>query len=235
MKRMTEAWFRFNGVRSDALGLRLVRMPERRGARRAGESVRLPGRDGALWLDGGAYEPWRMEIECETTADWNERAARLLLLGPGELVLSDEPERALRVRIAQGIRTAQEEAAYDRKRVWIEAECQPYRYFLPEAEAIELTEEGWIENPGTAPSLPRIEVQAAGEWTLLIGGQLIESADGSVIIDSELRDCLSADGALLANDRVTLGEFPVLQSGANAVQWSGGIEKLVIRPRWRDL
>lgn len=116
--------------------------------------------------------------------------------------------------------------------------CQPYRYKYPEADAVTLTTSGGtVTNSGSVASLPRIKVTAAGDFTLTVGGELIEVTGGSIIIDSELQDCLDADGALLANSRVTLdaGSFPRLNPGANVVSWTGGVTKVEVTKRERDL
>lgn len=113
-------------------------------------------------------------------------------------------------------------------------ECQPYRYHYPQTDLV-LTSPGTIENPGTYPSEPRIAVTATGSFTLSVNGCLMEFTGGSIIIDSKLRDCLSADGASLANDRATLTEFPHISPGANAVSWTGSVSRLDITPRWRDI
>ena len=61
MQRLGEAWFAYNGKQCAQMGLRLLRMPVRRAAERLGERAQALGRDGYLWMDGGAYAP--VEIE----------------------------------------------------------------------------------------------------------------------------------------------------------------------------
>lgn len=47
-----EAWFKFNGIDSRSMGIRVTKMPETVRAARRMESVEIPGRSGALHLDG---------------------------------------------------------------------------------------------------------------------------------------------------------------------------------------
>jgi len=58
---------------------------------------------------------------------------------------------------------------------------------------------------------------------------------GSIIIDSEMRDCLSTDGASLANNRAILTEFPVLESGYTSISWTGSVSSVTIKKRVRYL
>jgi phage-related protein len=62
-----------------------------------------------------------------------------------------------------------------------------------------------------------------------------ENVTGGIIVDSELCDCFTADGLMLANNLATLDEFPTLKAGANTIAWAGAVTKVVITPRWRDL
>jgi len=235
MKRIGEAWFSFCGVRSDAMGLKMARMPVRGSAARRGENVRVPGRSGGLWIDGGAYEQMKIGIECESADGFDEKRVRAWLQGAGELVFSDEQDRAYSARAAQGCEFESAVEGYDRLKVQAEFVCQPLRMHRPEAEEIVLASAGTVMNPGSAQSEPRIFVEAEGDFALAVNGELIEVTGGSIVIDSELRDCLSPDGAQLANGRATLDAFPVLKPGANLISWTGDVSKVAIRPRWRDL
>ena len=80
-----------------------------------------------------------------------------------------------------------------------------------------------------------MEIEAEGDFALAVNGDLIEVKGGSVIIDSELKECIGPDGAQLANGRVALERFPVLESGRNAVSWAGDVRKVTIVPRWREI
>jgi len=262
MQRLGEAWFAYNGKQCAQMGLRLLRMPVRRAAERLGERAQALGRDGYLWMDGGAYAPVEIEAECMTADGADLRAARewLMSAGEAELLFSDEPDRAYLARAA-AFEAENELDCYERKRVAVRFICQPHRYLYPAAADIVLTAGGTVVNPGTAASEPRISVQATGDFILYVNGTAIEagaapesldSADGgpaeaglagqearnlgaSVIIDSRLRDCLETDSVTLANGRVIMADFPVLSPGPNAVSWTGAVTKVTITPRWRDV
>ena len=235
MQRLGEAWFAYNGKQCAQMGLRLLRMPVRRAAERLGERAQALGRDGYLWMDGGAYAPVEIEAECMTADGADLRAARewLMSAGEAELLFSDEPDRAYLARAA-AFEAENELDCYERKRVAVRFICQPHRYLYPAAADIVLTAGGTVVNPGTATSEPRISVEATGDFILYVNGTAIE-AGASVIVDSLLRDCLETDGVTLANGRVIMADFPVLSPGQNAVSWTGAVTKVTITPRWRDV
>lgn len=235
MKRDAEMDFTFAGRSAREMGLRLKRLPARGMAARRGESVSVPGRDGALWLDGGARTSLLVEAECETLHGFDEAAAREWLSQEGKLIFSDEPERAWRAQMTQEMRFSQALEGYARKFCRIPFSCGPYRYHEPETGEILLLSTGSITNPGTASAAPKITVSATDDFTLTVSGCLIECTGGTIIIDSELCDCLEADGATLANGRAALTEFPLLSPGANAISWTGSVTTVQIEPRWRDI
>jgi phage-related protein len=63
---------------------------------------------------------------------------------------------------------------------------------------------------------------------------MIDIEGGSVVIDSETMECFDSAGRL-ANDRVSMDEFPRLLPGDNPVTWSGNVTSVLIDGRWRNL
>ena len=236
MKKLNEAWFEFAGVRSDARGLRLLRMPRRYSPVKRGIHEEVSGRDGYLWLPEAAYMPVDISVECESMDGYNADAMWEWLLNTGEawLRFSDEPDRAYKAQVIDAAHSENKFLRFDRKQLTIPFRCQPHRYEYPESAAVSPVD-NLVYNPGTAESLPRIVVQASGDWSMTVGGQLIEVTGGGIIIDSELRDCLAVDGATLANSRVTLSEFPKLQPGANPINWTGAVSSVAVHRRVRFL
>lgn len=236
MQRLSEAWFAYNGRRCADMGLKLRRMPLRRAPERIGEKAQALGRDGYIWMDGGAYAPVGIDVECATADGADLRAMREWLLNGSEaaLVFSDEQDRAYFARV-ESVEMQNEKDCYDRKIVRIGFACQPHRYHYPAAADIVLTAGGTVVNPGTADSEPRIFVEAGGDFILYVNGEAVEVTGGSIVIDSHLKDCIEPDGVTLANGRVVLADFPLLSPGPNAVSWTGAVTKVTIVPRWRDV
>jgi phage-related protein len=60
----------------------------------------------------------------------------------------------------------------------------------------------------------------------------LENISGSIVIDSALQEAYQ--DTTLMNDHMN-GEFPKLKPGANAINWTGMLTKVVIQPNWRFL
>lgn len=237
MKRLTEAWFEFDGVKSSDRGVILRAMPRRPIPAERGEAVSVPGRSGFLWIGEGAFETIKISVECESTTGYRPDAAAAWLKGrTGLLRFSDEPDRAYRARCIAAFARESKFLSFDTQVFKAEFDCQPYRYAYPAPAAVTLSESGaTVANEGTVDSLPRVTIMATGEGSVTVNGYEVAFSSGSVIIDSELEDCFEADGATLANHRVTMLRFPRLKSGANLVSWTGGVTGVTIEKRSRYL
>ena len=98
-----------------------------------------------------------------------------------------------------------------------------------------MTEAGTIVNPATAASCPKITIEGSGDFSVAVGGCLMdfEGISGGIVVDSELQECLSLDGAQLLNSQAAMEDFPLLQPGGNAVSWTGDVTRVTRSPRWR--
>ena len=138
-------------------------------------------------------------------------------------------------------------ARYAGQRFTVAWTCAPHRRLYPDAEPITITSSGTaIDNPGTAAALPRVEITGNGDFSITIGMQtaFFRGVEGGIIVDSELGDALTTDGAQLANDRMD-GELYAIQPGTNVVSWltggededgnatTGSVSQVRITPRWR--
>lgn len=246
--RLNTSWFEFNGVRSSSLGVRLMDGHAFSRGEARGSQEEVAGRDGYLWLSDGAAEAFEIKRRCRAPARQLRRIAAWLS-GSGRLRFSQEKGAAYDARVIKRIefRSAVPgmNPLYDFE---VTFSCQPHPYVWPEAEPITITASGTeLNNPGTAPALPRIEITGSGDFSLTIGMQTLffSGVEGGIIVDSELMDALTADGRLLANEKIS-GDLFEIQPGYNVVQWleggvsdageaPGRVERVVITPRWRNL
>ncbi len=234
MKRLTEAWFEFGGVRCDEKHIRLMAMPKRPIPAHQGEKIEVPGRDGFLWKSNrSARSGMEIAVECSTLEGFSPDELAAWLRGDGLLRFSDEPDRAYRAHVIEEFVRESMFLRFDRQRFTVQFSCQPHRYIYPAADAETLTAPGVIENPGNTWSLPRITVEGSGDMTVYVGAYQIDISGGSVIVDSEMMDCFEPDGITLANHRVTMDEFPRLLPMGNAVSWTGDVTKVTVEGRWR--
>ena len=69
MKRLTESWFEFSGVKSSSMGIILRAMPRRPIPAERVQAITVPGRSGSLWIgENGAYDAIKISAECESAA-----------------------------------------------------------------------------------------------------------------------------------------------------------------------
>ena len=112
--------------------------------------------------------------------------------------------------------------------------CQPF-WYQENVQPITLTASTqFITNPGSVYSEPVITVYGSGDITLMVNSTIIElkDIDGSITLDTPLMEAYN--GATSLNSKMT-GDFPVLQSGSNAVSWKGSVTKVFVQPNWRFL
>ena len=246
MKRLTEAWFEFKGLRSDEMGIFLKQMPVRSMPGRNITRKTVAGRHGSFAYGDPTYKDVKVRIECDVRDESKISSILAWLTGDGLLRFSDEPGFAYDASVDAEYSRSSIQARLSGQRFTITWTCHPFRRMYPEADDLTFTREATFTNPGTAPSLPRITIRGRGSFALTIGMQtaFFSGVEGGIIIDSELGDALTLDGAQLANDKMT-GELFKIQPGFNVVSWltggeddegnavSGSISEVVITPRWR--
>ena len=213
-----------------------------------GSQKTVAGRSGCVWIGDGASDSFDIKRVCRAPAS-RLREISAWLSGEGQLRFSQEEDAMYDARVVKGIeykRTVPGEDPHFEFAVTFS--CQPFPRVWPEASPIQITKSGTeLKTQGTAPALPRIEIVGSGDFSLTIGKQMMifKNVDGGIIVDSELGDALTANGALLANDCID-GELFQIQPGLNVVSWilggtdeegegntPGSIEKVTITPRWR--
>lgn len=211
------------------------------------ERKKVAGRNGALKYGPRTYNDVQVRIECDVRDETKLPEVLAWLTGEGRLRFSDEPEYTYDASVEKEYSRSPIMSRYKGQRFTVTWTCHPFRRLYPEAGAIAFSEPGMIENPGTAPSLPLIKIVSSGTFSLTIGMQTVRFTDvdgGGIIIDSELGDALTLDGAQLANDKMD-GPLFEIQPGYNGISWfaggeddegnvlSGSVTQVTITPRWR--
>lgn len=106
----------------------------------------------------------------------------------------------------------------------------PFEY--TEDVNLKFTKPGVIYNPGTIESDPKFWIVGNGTFRITINDVSfqIKDVNGSVVIDSEV---LEAYTDTISMNNKMVGQFPILGVGENKIEWSGSIQFMEIRPRWR--
>lgn len=242
MKKLDSVWMEFAGARNTDKGVRLLSMPVRYHPAERGELVTVPGRSGYLWNSEKAYNDVLTRIQCMTADSADMSEVNAWLSGAGNLRFSDDPNRFYRARVVKEFSLSAQMARFVNQTFTVTFDCEPFRYHV-EAEGgddvIITASPHTVTNPGTYKSAPRFKIEGSGDAVLTIGTQIveIEDMDGGVIIDSEMGDCFNLTETALLNGQVSImdDDFPTLAPGANILSWTGGVTKITITPRWRDL
>lgn len=244
MAREENLWLSFRGVTTAEAGVRLLRVTEPDAAAPKGESVDIPGRDGALWLPAGGSEPVEAAALLLLNPGTDRAAVAAWLNGYGDLVLGSDPAYRWKARVAGGVRFERDGYAPGSVTAEVGFSCFPFRYLVAE-QPLELTAAAVFDGAGQVPSRPEVTVYGAGDVNLMINGctVLLEDVDGHITLDCEammaFRDGENASGSVTLLSDDFEDEWPSLNPAgqANAVSWSadggGAVSRVVVRPNWR--
>ena len=205
------------------------------------ESIVIPGRSGTLTIGEGDFPVYDNVIHapvCYLRPGYSAEAAGAFLRGAGRVVFGSMPDRSFQARLSNQIPFARLDEAGGYLTFSPIFDCQPGAYMIPAAADIVLGEAGFVTNPGSMESEPKLLVEASGAVRLTAGTSIMELDGGegpwALVIDSELQDCFDSSMGALRNHWMG-GEFPKLLPGANVISWTGDVTQVKITPRWRYL
>ncbi|EKS8366203.1 phage tail domain-containing protein [Bacillus thuringiensis] len=215
---------------ASSYGLGLVGRPVIPTAKQKIEHIEIPGRHGSL-TKKGAYEnvPFQVKfnmLERENIKPFIRRAKPWLLQGRTLFFTDDEVYRKIKhVEIGDITTEIEEHGEFE-----VDFTLDPFEY--TEDVNLKLTKPGVIYNPGTIESDPKFWIVGNGTFRITINDVSfqIKDVNGSVVIDSEV---LEAYTDTISMNNKMVGQFPILGVGENKIEWSGSIQFMEIRPRWR--
>lgn len=227
-------YFIFDDVVSSDYGVWINGGGTYNAAKRQYTSIAVPGRNGTLTIDNGAYE----EIEHTYTAfiakDFDTNIAEFrneLLSKPGYRKLYDtyHPDEFYRAKYMDGLNVNVAPAGVGGA-FTLTFKRDPRR-FLKSGEYIKKPLSGdKIYNPTKYHSKPLIQVTGYGTLTIGNLSMVIANAYPLITIDCETMDCYY--GTTNANGAVTLTEFFDLAPGENGITYSNTITEVLVKPRW---
>ncbi|BAR86657.1 phage tail domain-containing protein [Bacillus cereus] len=194
------------------------------------EHIEVPGRHGSL-TKKGAFEDVPLKIKFNLLEDENikpliRRIKAWFLNGKTLYFTDDEVYRKIKsVEIGDIANEMEEYGEFE-----VDFILDPFEY--TEDVNLKLTEPGIFYNPGTIESEPKFWIVGNGTLRITINDVSFQVKDvnGSVVVDSEVLEAYS--GIIPMNSKM-IGEFPIFKIGENKIDWSGNIQFMSIRPRWR--
>ncbi|MED2348906.1 phage tail family protein [Bacillus thuringiensis] len=215
---------------ASSYGLGLVGRPVIPTAKQKVEHIEIPGRHGSL-TKKGAYENVSFKVkfnmlERENIKPFIRRAKPWLLQGKTLFFTDDDVYRKIKhVEMGDIITEIEEHGEFE-----VDFTLDPFEY--TEDVNLKLTKPGVIYNPGTIESDPKFWIVGNGTFRITINDVSfqIKDVNGSVVIDSEVLEAYT--DTISMNDKM-VGKFPILGVGENTIEWSGAIQFMEIRPRWR--
>ncbi|EOO40831.1 Gp13 protein [Bacillus cereus VD133] len=215
---------------ASSYGLGLVGRPVIPTAKQKVEHIEIPGRHGSL-TKKGAYENVSFKVkfnmlERENIKPFIRRAKPWLLQGKTLFFTDDEVYRKIKhVEMGDITTEIEEHGEFE-----VDFTLDPFEY--TDDVNLKLTKPGVIYNPGTMESDPKFWIVGNGTFRITINDVSfqIKDVNGSVVIDSEILEAYT-DTISMKNKMV--GQFPILGVGENTIEWSGAIQFMEIRPRWR--
>jgi phage-related protein len=197
----------------------------------------IPGRNGDLIKDNGCFENVSVAytIVCKNRFESLADSISAWLKSPTSycrLEDSHHPEYYRMGLVTDAITYTTGTLNHSAKAT-ITFDCKPQKWLVEGDQKQTFKSASTIYNPTKFASLPLVRVYGSGAGTVTIAGHLItlKSINGYIDLDSELQDCYKGTANL--NSQVVLATgFPKLQSGTNAITFTGGVTSVEIVGRW---
>lgn len=247
-----ELYFTWNGRDSRELGLVLAKRPAYMVPAERVSTVEIPGRSGFVTLSDGAgtYAGYQLSLEVGNRRTSSPAAITNWLRGPGELVLSCEPDRVYYGRL---IRDGN--LAHLFKGIYsgtLAFNVQPLKGQFPPEPPIETALFYNLYNPGDVAARPRYTVYGSGllllsvgyrpgiqeDWGSQITVDLSETNYTGAVVDTESMMVTDPDGVENLNHLSTVyfhGPKGLwVPPGECYISWNvETVTSIKIEPRWR--
>lgn len=234
---MQDVYFIFNNKKCTDMGVEISEFPALQHPERRVKTIEVDGMDGSYTQDLGAYNTYKISIECvlnklsRNTQSINEILK--WLKDSGKLILSTDPMKYYEARIASAIPI--ENVIWIFPEFKITFEVQPFRKSVNEFSDIIKTagKKFRVFNKGDVSSRPIITLKGNGEITVKINDNsyLLQGVTDSVTINSEMQEIYNDTCSL--NTLYKSIEFPEFQVGVNEFEVVGDVSEIEIKPNWR--
>ena len=230
----------FNGTDLADFGVHISGEGTYNAPSRSVEEQIVPGRNGTLIIDSGRWENIIVTYPAYITEDFasNMAALRDFLLSVRGYARLEDTYHPIEFRLANfsdGI-TVDTSGRYNAQgRFDLSFNCKPQRFLKSGEIAIELTEDGAVNNQTLFEAKPLIRIY--GEGTVGIGSVDV-TFDGSteyVDLDCEIQDAYYGPSNMNSSITLSPNRFPTLPAGSTGIVLGSGITQVDITPRWFEL
>lgn len=247
---MSVNYFTYNGRSSLEFGLLIlagtVRFPT---PERKIEWVEVPGRDGSLTIDEGAYRDVEKTISCKMQIAYpktiDEQAKELSewlhgQVGWGPLWFSSDPDYLYQAICYASYEVEKELAVLGA--VELPFTMRPYKYNLEGETARTVTHGDVLFNPEGREAKPMIKIPAGGvrDFRLVINNgvtsriyTLAGLPNKAVTMDCEREEIYTDSENLSLKMTSYRGQYPTLSPGKNTITFGNSSDTVEIIPKWR--
>lgn len=232
--------FVFAGKSTRDLRMLVERYPAQKGAARKRTTVPVPGRNGDLHYDEGAFENYQQPYECGFRGDRptpeQAHAIKEWLLSSGTYQRLEDVYDPDYFRLATFAGPLDIENQLNKiGKCVVTFDCKPQSFLKSGEYPVSLTVAGVLWNPTAFAAKPLITVYGSSAGTVTIGNIAVEikSITDWITLDCDLQHAYRGDVSM--NACIKAIPFPELLPGDNAISWTGGISKIEIIPRWWTL
>jgi len=195
------------------------------------ERFEVPYRNGALTIRSDRYESYPREMRMVCTDKDAIGGINEWLDGHGILRTDLDNGGFFVADVVSGLEY--ENYLRDIDTFGVEFLIEPFFYLDSGEIMITSTAAFSLINPGNIYSQPLITVYGSGYITLNINSQFVQltGVETSITMDSKLALCYR--DTLNMGAKMT-GEYILMDTGTNNIEWTGSVTKIEITPRWRE-
>ena len=195
------------------------------------ERFEVPYRNGALTIRSDRYESYPREMRMVCTDKDAIGSINEWLDGHGVLRTDLDKDGFFIADVVSGLEY--ENYLRDIDAFSVEFLIEPFFYLDSGEIMITSTAAFSLINPGNIYSQPLITVYGSGDITLNINSQFVQltGVETSITMDSKLALCYR--DTLNMGAKMT-GEYILMDTGTNNIEWTGSVTKIEIKPRWRE-
>lgn len=222
----------YNGKTNKQFDLVVTNFDQRKRPEEQIEIIDIEGRSGSLVDRHGVYRSYQRTIEMVNLTEDKKPLVHKWLSGRGILRTSEDPNGFHFVDVIDAVE--RKYIGEIHSIIAVTFLCEPHFYLDAGMLPIEITAQKSLMNIGTDIAEPLIKVYGNGNGQILINEQVITltGIEQHLTIDTKLQ-IVHKDG--LPAGRKMSGPFPALGEGQNLISFAGGITKLELTPRWREL